>query len=72
MAIYSKYTQFMLIGLLCRWWKPPDRYTKIRKKAPQKAGTYTYTKSMWVPPIAAYIYERASFKRIVEFHICFN
>ena len=29
---------------------PPDRYTKFREKAPQKAGTYTYTKSMWEPP----------------------
>ena len=25
---------------------PPDRYTKFREKAPQKAGTYTYTKSV--------------------------
>ena len=30
--------------------KPPDRYTKFREKVPQKAGTYTYTKSMWEPP----------------------
>ena len=29
---------------------PPDRYTKFREKAPQKAGTYTYTMSMWDPP----------------------
>ena len=29
-----------------------DHYTKFRKKAPQKAGTYTYrspTMSMWDP-----------------------
>ena len=30
--------------------KPPDRYTKFREKVPQKAGTYTYTMSMWEPP----------------------
>ena len=30
--------------------KPPDRYTKFREKVPQKAGTYTYTMSMWDPP----------------------
>ena len=30
--------------------KPPDRYSKFREKAPQKAGTYTYTMSMWEPP----------------------
>ena len=28
----------------------PDRYTKIREKAPQKARTYKYTMSMWLPP----------------------
>ena len=28
----------------------PDRYTKFREKAPQKAGTYTFTMSMWEPP----------------------
>ena len=32
--------------------KTPDRYTKFREKAPQKAGTYTYTMSMWEPPRA--------------------
>ena len=31
------------------WWKPTDRYTKVREIAPQKAGTYTYTMSMWDP-----------------------
>ena len=30
--------------------KPTHRYTKFREKAPQKAGTYTYTMSMWGPP----------------------
>ena len=30
--------------------KTPDRYTKFREKAPQKAGTYTYIMSMWEPP----------------------
>ena len=30
--------------------KTPDRYTKFREKVPQKAGTYTYTMSMWEPP----------------------
>ena len=30
---------------------PPDCYTKFRQKAPQKAGTYTYTMSMWDPPV---------------------
>ena len=30
--------------------KPPDRYTNFHEKAPQKAGTYTYTMSMWNPP----------------------
>ena len=29
---------------------PPHRYTRFREKAPQKAGTYTYTMSMWEPP----------------------
>ena len=28
----------------------PHRYTKFREKAPQKAGTYTFTMSMWDPP----------------------
>ena len=28
---------------------PPGRYTKICKTAPQKEGTYMYTKSMWEP-----------------------
>ena len=28
----------------------PNRYTEICEKAPQKAGTYMYTMSMWVPP----------------------
>ena len=32
--------------------KTPDRYTKFRKKVPKKAGTYTYTMSMWEPPRA--------------------
>ena len=27
-----------------------DRYTIFREKAPQKAGTYTYTMSMWETP----------------------
>ena len=30
--------------------KTPDCYTKFCEKAPQKAGTYTYTMSMWEPP----------------------
>ena len=30
--------------------KPANRYTKFCEKAPQEAGTYTYTKSMWEPP----------------------
>ena len=30
--------------------KTPHRYTKFCKKVPQKAGTYTYTMSMWGPP----------------------
>ena len=30
--------------------KPPDRYTKFRKKAPQKASTCMYTMSMREPP----------------------
>ena len=30
--------------------KTPDRYTKFCEKAPQTAGTYTYTMSMWEPP----------------------
>ena len=31
--------------------KTPDRYiNKFLEKAPQKAGTYTYTMSMWDPP----------------------
>ena len=25
-------------------------YTKFREKMPKKAGTYTYTMSMWDPP----------------------
>ena len=29
--------------------KTPDRYTKFRKKAPQKVGTYTFVMSMWEP-----------------------
>ena len=29
---------------------PDHYYTKFRKKAPQKAGTYTYTMSMRGPP----------------------
>ena len=29
---------------------PPHRYTKVREKAPQNAGTYTYIMSMWDPP----------------------
>ena len=36
-------------GLLLLWRKPPDRYTKFGEKAPQKAGTFTYTMSMWEP-----------------------
>ena len=30
--------------------KTPDPYTKFFEMAPQKAGTYTYTMSMWKPP----------------------
>ena len=30
--------------------KTPDRSTKFREKVPQKAGTYTYTMSLWEPP----------------------
>ena len=30
--------------------KTPHRYTNFHKKVPQKAGTYTYTMSMWEPP----------------------
>ena len=30
--------------------KPTDRYTKFHEEAPQKAGTYTYTISMWETP----------------------
>ena len=29
-------------------------YTKIREKAPQKAGTYTYTMTIWEPPLEFY------------------
>ena len=39
-------------GLLRLWWKPTGCCTKFCKKAPQKAGTYTYfTTSMWEPPL---------------------
>ena len=48
--ICSKYTQFLYFGFLHLWWKPIDRYTEVREIAPQKAGTYTYTISMWEPP----------------------
>ena len=48
--ICPKYTQFMSFGLLSLWWKAPNHYTKFCEKAPQKAGTYTYTMSMWQPP----------------------
>ena len=39
-VICSKYTQFMKIGRLRLWWKPPNRYAEIREKAPQKTDTY--------------------------------
>ena len=29
---------------------PPHRYTKFHEKSPQKAGTCSYTMSMWEPP----------------------
>ena len=34
----------------CLWQKNPDRFTNIPKKAPEKAGTYTYTQQMWKGP----------------------
>ena len=37
--------------------KPPDHYTKFCEKVPQKAGTYTYTMSMWEPPRADTAYK---------------
>ena len=49
---FLKYTQFSQIGRVHLRRKPPHRYTKICEKPPQKAGTYTYTMSMWVPPRA--------------------
>ena len=42
-----KYTK---LGPLRLWWKHPNRYSKFREKAHQKAGTYKYTMSMWEPP----------------------
>ena len=39
-----------VIWALSSLMKPPNRYTKFREKVPQKAGTYTYTMSMWEPP----------------------
>ena len=44
--------------------KPPDRYTKFREKAPQKAGTYTYTMSMWEPPRASCTFLKSRLLRI--------
>ena len=38
-----------VIGQLCDE-SPPDHFTKICEKTPQKAGTYTYTMSVWEPP----------------------
>ena len=49
---------FFLFGLLRLWRKPTDRYTKFREKAPQKAGTYTYTKSMWDPSWVLCVFHR--------------
>ena len=37
-------------GLFRLCWRPTHCYTKFREKTPQKAGTYTYTMSMWGPP----------------------
>ena len=52
-ALYNnlpKIHPIYVIGLFQLWWKSPDRYTKYREKAPQKAGTYTYSMSIWDPP----------------------
>ena len=45
--------------------KTPDRYTKFRKKVPQKAGTYTYTMSMWEPPRAVLLIIHESMLKLV-------
>ena len=46
--------------------KPPDRYTKFCEKAPQKAGTYTYTMSMWEPPRGIAVSCRIEWTRSVD------
>ena len=51
-AFYNNVPQIdpiYVIWALSSLMKTHDRYTKFREKAPQKAGTYTYTMSVWEP-----------------------
>ena len=49
---------------------PPDRYTTFREKAPQKADTYTYTKSIWEPPRAGN--NRIGLLHLISIHPLWN
>ena len=48
--ICPKYTLCNLGSFVSDEKPPSDRYTNFREKAPQKAGTYTYTKTMCENP----------------------